>query len=167
MVFDDDERLSISGSDTSSNSTLARKRLASSPDIYSDGYDNACRQVFVKGLQGRTLVFHFEVPPRSWEFVDRVADEVGLPADRLSLFFRGRRLNSTNMGLPNNATIHATINAYSPSSDDEDDDETGWYSFYEENPSLRWYDADELSSLRQARYASHLKSMWTKRRPKH
>jgi len=132
----------------------------------SDGASiDSCRQVFVKGIDGRTLVFHFEVTPTPWEVTERVASEVGLPSSRLSLFFRGRRLTHViDSSLPNNATLHATINAYSNSSEDLDDEESRRSSWYDGRSQSSLYDVDELS--RQARCAIYVKALWAKRRVK-
>lgn len=154
MAFDQIQRHSRSSSFDSVSS-----------DIYPQSHNSTCRQVFVKGLHGRTLVFHFEVPPSPWELVDRVIEEAGLPAERLSLFFKGRRFNKGSTPLPNNATLHANINAYSSESEDEDDDDILWHLPNDENAITRVYGIDELQ--RQARCAAYVRSMWARKTAKH
>jgi hypothetical protein len=68
-------------------------------------------QVFVKGLSPSTQVSLLYASSSYFDILQGLQNRFGVPSDRISLYYQGRRLTDT-VNLPNNVTLMGSINAY-------------------------------------------------------
>jgi hypothetical protein len=68
-------------------------------------------QIFVKGLSPSTQVFLLYASSSYFDLLQELQNRLGVPPDRISLYYHGRRLTDT-INLPNNVTLMGSINAF-------------------------------------------------------